>query len=117
MGIGPYMGAHLLAAGPLEVKKSRLFRFACGRTGEFIETVMNRVAVFCMIKCCSRDAGFGAEVCCYAFRANGITAYLGNGGSLENAQVAAAHKRLRTTKLYDPTGNEITLDELKRIAI
>jgi hypothetical protein len=39
------------------------------------------------------------------------------GGTLENAQAMAAHESRRTTKLYDRTGDEITLDEVERIAI
>jgi integrase/recombinase XerD len=37
------------------------------------------------------------------------------GGTLENAQLMAAHESPRTTKLYDRTGDEITLDEVERI--
>jgi hypothetical protein len=36
--------------------------------------------------------------------------YLEAGGTLENAQAMAAHESPRTTKLYDRTGDEITLD-------
>jgi hypothetical protein len=43
----------------------------------------------------------------------GITAYLENGGSIENAQAIAAHESPRTTKLYDRTSDEITLDEVR----
>jgi hypothetical protein len=39
------------------------------------------------------------------------------GGTLENAQAMAAHESTRTTKLYDRTGDEITLDEVERITI
>jgi hypothetical protein len=46
-----------------------------------------------------------------------ITAYLEAGGTLENAQAMAAHESPRTTKLYDRTGDEITLDEVERITI
>ena len=45
------------------------------------------------------------------FRATGITAYLETGGTLENAQAMAAYESPRTTKLYDRTGDEISLDE------
>jgi len=48
---------------------------------------------------------------------HGITAYLEAGGTLENAQAMAAHESPRTTKLYDRTGDEITLDEVERISI
>jgi hypothetical protein len=47
----------------------------------------------------------------------GITAYLENGGTIENAQAIAAHESPRTTKLYDRTSDDITLDEVERIAI
>jgi hypothetical protein len=39
------------------------------------------------------------------------------GGTLENAQAMAAHESPRTTKLYERTGDEITLDEVERITI
>jgi hypothetical protein len=47
--------------------------------------------------------------------ATGITAYLQNGGTLEHAQQIAAHQSPRTTKLYDRTKDEISLDEVERI--
>jgi integrase len=69
--------------------------------------------------CQRRVAGLGSEVKigCHIFRAIGITAYLEAGGTLENAQAMAAHESPRTTKLYDRTGDEITLDEVERITI
>jgi integrase/recombinase XerD len=50
-------------------------------------------------------------------RATGSAAYLLNGGSLEHAQPIAAHQSPRTTKLYDRTFDEITLDEIEPIGI
>ena len=41
----------------------------------------------------------------------------GRSGALENTQEMAAHESPRTTKLYDRTGDEITLNEVERIAI
>ena len=57
------------------------------------------------------------KIGCYSFRATGITTYLEAGGTLENAQLMAAHESPRTTKLYDRTGDVITLDEVERIII
>ena len=39
------------------------------------------------------------------------------GDALEIAQAMAAHESPRTTKLYDRTGDEITLDEVDKIQI
>ncbi len=78
---------------------------------------MNRVDAWRMIQ--RRAAGLGTRVRvgCHTFRATGMTAHLDNGGTLENAQAMAAHESPRTTKLYDRTGDEITLDEVERIVI
>jgi site-specific recombinase XerD len=65
----------------------------------------------------ARDAGISTSVRNHTFRATGITAYLDNGGSLENAQAMAAHESPRTTKIYDRTNDQITLDEVEKIGI
>jgi integrase len=62
-------------------------------------------------------AGFRNHLGCHVFRATGITACLERGGTLENAQVMTAHESPRTTKLYDRTGDQITLDEVEKIQI
>jgi len=40
---------------------------------------------------------------------------LENGGTLEHAQTIANHESPRTTKLYDRTSEELSLDEVERI--
>ncbi|PPQ35345.1 tyrosine-type recombinase/integrase [Rhodoblastus acidophilus] len=112
-----YLDAYLEAARIDDAKKTPLFRSARGRTGALTDNAMDRVDVYRMIRRRARDAGLDADICCHTFRATGITAYLENGGTLENAQAMAAHESPRTTKLYDRTGDEITLDEVERIAI
>ena len=74
------------AAKILEAKKSPLFRSARGRTDELTESAMSRVDAWRMIRRRARDAGLSEDICCHTFRATGITAYLDNGGTLENAQ-------------------------------
>ena len=50
-------------------------------------------------------------------RATGITAYLENGGILENAKTIAAHESTRTTQLYDRRSDQISLDEIEKIVL
>jgi len=52
---------------------------------------------------------------CHTFRTPGITAYLQNGGTLKHTQQITAHQSPRTTKLYDRTKDEMSLDEIERI--
>jgi hypothetical protein len=54
---------------------------------EFLRTLSCGIMVYCLRPCC------------------------------ENAQAMAAHESPRTTKLYDRTGDEITLGEVERITI
>jgi len=88
-----------------------------GQVWQATDTQLNRHKVLAMIKRRARAAGLPSSTCCHTFRATGITAYLENGGTIENAQAIAAHESPRTTKLYDRTRDEITLDEVERIAI
>ena len=112
-----YLDAYLEAAGIREDKKGPLFRSANRRTGALTGNRMNRVDVWRMVQRRAAAAGLIVHVGNHSFRATGITAYLNAGGTLENAQAMAAHESPRTTKLYDRTGDEITLDEVERIAI
>ena len=61
--------------------------------------------------------GLTAPVCCHSFRATGITVYLENKGTLETAQKIAGHESPRTTKLYDHTNDQLTLDEIEKISV
>ena len=70
-----------------------------------------------MIKRRAVAAGINSPVSCHTFRAAGITQYLLNNGTLEKAQLMAAHESPRTTKLYDRTTDEVTLDEVERIML
>ncbi len=111
-----YLDAYIEAAGIGGQKKSPLFR-TISKHRQLTERPMYREDVLRMIKRRAEDAGLPATTCCHTFRATGITAYLENGGTIENAQAIAAHESPRTTKLYDRTSDEITLDEVERILI
>jgi len=112
-----FLDEYIKAAGIGENGKSPLFRSAAGRTGALTAAAMNRVDAYRMIQRRAAELGLDVRIGCHTFRATGITAYLEEGGSLENAQAMAAHESPRTTKLYDRTGDEITLDEVERIKI
>jgi len=69
-----------------------------------------------MIRRRAAAAGIATLIGNHSFRATGITAYLKNGGSLENAAAMANHASTRTTQLYDRRRDEFTLDEIERIS-
>ena len=113
-----YVDAYLTAAGlSADEKKTPLFQTVRGKSGRLTGNRLNRFEAFQMIKRRVRAAGLSRRICNHSFRATGITTFLLNGGSLEHAQAIAAHESPRTTKLYDRTQDEITLDEVERILI
>ena len=111
-----YIDAYVQAAGLQDQKKTPLFR-AMDKHRQITDRPLSRTDVLRMIKRRAHKAGLPVSISCHTFRATGITAYLENGGTIEKAQAIAAHESPRTTKLYDRTSDEITLDEVERIAI
>jgi site-specific recombinase XerD len=112
-----YIDAYVEAAGIAEDKKGSLFRTAPRRKGVLTRNPMGTADVWRMIQRRAKQAGIRTSIGCHSFRATGITNYLENGGTLEKAQQMAAHESPKTTKLYDRTSDQITLDEVERIAI
>jgi integrase len=112
-----YLDDYISAAGIGEDERAPFFRTTAGKTGISTRSAMHRVDAYRMIRRRTADAGFKVKLGCHTFRATGLTAYLEAGGTLENAQAMATHESPRTTKLYDRTGDKVTLDEVERITI
>jgi len=111
-----YLDAYIEAAGISADRKNPLFR-TIDRHRTLTANAMSRYDALKMIKRRARAAGLPADICNHTFRATGITAYLEAGGTIEKAQQIAAHESPKTTKLYDRTSDQITLDEVERILI
>ncbi len=112
-----YLDDYLDIAELRGTPKSLLFRSGKGRSGELTERSLNRVNAWHMVQRRVHQAGIMEKIGNHSFRATGITAYLNAGGALEHAQGMAAHSDPKTTKLYDRTSDEVSLDEVERIII
>lgn len=108
--------SHLQERGlPLE-KSSPLFRSIPRRGRQLTDKGMDRRDVYRMIRRRALAARVAVEgICCHSFRATGITLYMENGGHLDEAQKLANHSDPRTTKLYDRSGQAVSLDEIEKI--
>lgn len=111
-----YVDEYIAAAGIGSAKATPLFR-TVDRHRLLTERRLDRREVLGMIYRRLRQADVDTAACCHSFRATGITLYLLGGGSLEHAQRIAAHESPRTTKLYDRTSDEVSLDEIEKIVI
>lgn len=111
------MDAYLAKADISSQGNSPLFRGIHGPSDTLLPQGITRQAAFMMVRRRSAAAGLPAVFGCHSFRATGITAFRKNGGSLEKAQQIAAHASSSTTKLYDRSLEEVTMEEVERIRI
>jgi site-specific recombinase XerD len=112
-----YIMAYIEGAGLADDPKGPLFRTIGRGTGKLTRTPLPQANAYMMIGRRAAAAGIETKVGNHSFRATGITAYLKNGGTLENAAAMANHASTRTTQLYDRRRDDISLDEVERIRV
>jgi len=112
-----YLTAYLEQTGIMENGKGPLFRTIGRGTARLTRTPLPQANAYAMIAKRAAAAGIATKVGNHSFRATGITAYLKNGGTLENAAAMANHASTRTTQLYDRRRDDISLDEVERIRV
>jgi site-specific recombinase XerD len=112
-----YLDACIDATGIVVDRKGPLFRTAPRTNAMLTQNPMSTADVWRMIRRRLAYAGIRTLAGCRSFRATGITCYLENKGTLEKAQQMASHSSPRTTKLYDRTNDQVTLDEVEKIVI
>jgi site-specific recombinase XerD len=112
-----YLHAYLDGTGIADDPKGPLFRTVGRGTGKLTRTALPQANAYAMIQRRASAAGIGTRIGNHTFRATGITAYLKNGGTLENAAAMANHASTRTTQLYDRRRDEISLDEVERVRV
>jgi site-specific recombinase XerD len=109
---------YIEAAGLAEDRKGYLFRTSHGHAGVALSgQPRSQPDAWRMIRQRALAVAIMAPIGNHSFRATGTSAYLTNGGSLEQAQEMAGHESPRTTKLYDRTKERLTQDEVERIGL
>ena len=112
-----YLHAYLEQSGIESDPKGPLFRTIARGTGQLSANALPQANAHAMVRRRALAAGIKTPIGNHTFRATGITAYLKNGGTLENAAAMANHASTRTTQLYDRRREEISLDEVERIQV
>lgn len=111
-----YLEDYVEAAGLAGQPKAWLFQ-PTRKRDELAGTRLLPARAFEMVRRRAAQAGIETPIGNHTFRATGITTYLKNGGTLENAAQMAAHASTRTTQLYDRRADEVTLDEVERVMV
>lgn len=112
-----YLHAYIEGCGLGSDPKGPLFRTLARGTGRLSEIPLLQASVYQMVRRRAVAAGISTAIGNHSFRATGITAYLENGGTLEQAALMANHASTRTTQLYDRRHDLVLLAEVERVQI
>ncbi|MEZ4710657.1 MAG: tyrosine-type recombinase/integrase [Caldilineaceae bacterium] len=111
-----YLVQYIEAAGIQADKKTPLFR-AFNPKRELTDNRFKSRDCLDMIKRRARKAGLSDRLGNHSCRGTGITAFLKNGGSLADAQEMAGHADIKTTRLYDRRGADVTAELVEMVGI
>ena len=111
-----YLHAYIETCG-IDDPKGPLFRTISRTTKRLSEIPLTQPDAYAMVSRRAKAVGIETKIGNHTFRATGITTFLTNGGTLENAASLANHASTRTTQLYDRRRDTITLAEVERVRI
>jgi len=111
-----YLHAYIETCG-IDDPKGPLFRTISRTTKRLSEMPLTQPDAYAMVSRRAKAVGIETKIGNHTFRATGITTFLTNGGTLENAASLANHASTRTTQLYDRRRDTITLAEVERVRI
>jgi site-specific recombinase XerD len=112
-----YLNAYIDGCDLRRDPKGPLFRTIGRGRAVLTATPLPQANAYAMIGRRAARAGIETKIGNHTFRATGITAYLKNGGALENAAAMANHASTCTTHLYDRRSDQVSLDEIERVRI
>jgi integrase len=112
-----YLHAYIDRAGLANHPKALLFQSYSRATGQLNGNPLPQANAYAVIQRRARAADITTKIGNHTFRATGVTAYLKNAGTLEKAAAMANYASTRTTQLYDRRSDEVSLDEVERVAI
>lgn len=94
-----------------------LWQAATGRGDALLGRAMSPRTVLLMVKRRARAIGLPDDLCSHSFRATGITLHQDAGGDLEAARQLAGHASVKTTQLYNRSGDRKRRAEVERVQL
>ena len=114
---GELVDAYLDAAGLWRKKEAPLWQSAPGRGRQLSGVAVTERGVLDILKRRCAAAGLPPDICNHSFRATGITLHQDAGGDLEAARQLAGHASVKTTQLYNRSGDRKRRAEVERIQL
>jgi site-specific recombinase XerD len=110
------LDAYIAMAGLTE-GDAPLWQNAPGHGGRLSGQALSERGALGIVKRRCRAAGLPADICNHSFRATGMTLYMDAGGDLESARQLANHASVKTTQLYNRSGDRKRKAEVERVQL
>jgi integrase/recombinase XerD len=112
-----YLDAYIALAGIADQPEVPLWQNAPGHGGKLSGEALSERGALGMVKRRCKAAGLPGDVCNHSFRATGITLHQDAGGDLEAARQLAGHANIKTTQLYNRSGDRKRRAEVERVQL
>jgi site-specific recombinase XerD len=112
-----YLDAYLTLAELGHHPEAPLWQNAPGHGGKLSGKALSERGALGMVKRRCKAAGLPGDVCNHSFRATGITLHQDAGGDLEAARQIAGHANIKTTQLYNRSGDRKRRAEVERVQL
>jgi site-specific recombinase XerC len=112
-----YLDAYIALAGLQDSPDAPLWQGMPARTGVLTGKAMSERAALDIVKRRCKAAGLPADICNHSFRATGITLHQDANGDLDAARQIAGHASVKTTQLYNRSGDKKKRTEVERVQL
>lgn len=112
-----HLDAYVALAGFADTPNAPLWQSAPRHGGRLSGKPLSERAALAIVKRRCAVAGLPADICNHSFRATGITLHQDAGGDLEAARQIAGHSSVKTTQLYNRSGDKKRRAEVERVQL
>jgi integrase len=112
-----YLDAYLALAELIGQPDAPLWQNAPGHSRKLSGGTLSERGALDIVKRRAKDANLPDDICNHSFRATGITLHQDAGGDLEAARQLAGHANIKTTQLYNRSGDRKRKAEVERVQL
>jgi site-specific recombinase XerD len=112
-----YLDAYIAMAGLGEKPDAPLWQNAPGHSRTLSGLALSERGALGIVKRRCRAAGLPSDICNHSFRATGITLHQDAKGDMEAARQLAGHANIKTTQLYNRSGDKRQKAEVERVQL
>jgi site-specific recombinase XerD len=112
-----YLDAYIAMAGLGDRPDAPLWQNAPGHARQLSGEALTERGALDIVKRRCRAAGLPPDICNHSFRGTGLTLYMEAGGDMETARQLANHASVKTTQLYNRSGDKKRKAEVERVQL